>query len=480
MSTQPVTSSNNQGALNIGVSTTGGSVMQITGLASNLDTNSIITALLAADRQPITNLTNHENGIRAQSRQLTSLQSAFQQVAADAQALGSAALFADAQTVTSSNPTLVSATSTTGAGVGGYQVDVSQLANSSQKTFTYAPPAQADDITIDGQSVTIAAGESIAGFVNSINGNSNLDVYAAATNNNTVIFSTRATGAPPTPAAGVSADSTFINVGDSGGALTYTGRYRAGQNAQYSIDGGTIQSSSSNTVSDAIAGVTLNLNGVTTGGSPVTVDVSPPAPNTSTIEQAVQTFVTAYNAAISQTQTQLSQVPSSTDPTQGTLYDDIELSTLLNNMRTAMYMPNTSLQSGYQSLEEIGISTGVPTGGAPVSQDTLAGKLTINTTQLDDAIHSNPTAVLNLLQSWSQSFTSLVNNDAGPGGAMAQRIQDDSSQMDTLSSHIADLNRALMTKQSDLQEQFARLESTLSKSQSQGQWLAGQIASLGA
>jgi flagellar hook-associated protein 2 len=475
MSTSSVSSTSNQGVLSTSTSaSTGTQLLQITGLATNLDTNSIISAMLAAQRAPITALGNQQTGLTAKNTQLTNLQTVFQQVALDAQALGSAALFANAQTVSSSDATRVSATMGSGAGVGGYQVDVSQLANSAQRTFTYASPTANDQISIDNQNVTVTAGESISDFVQSVNSNSNLDVYAAATDSGTVILSGRTTGAPP-------ANGSFITVADSGGALTeQAGLARAGQDAKYTIDGGTQQTSSSNTVTNAIGGVSLNFNGVTTTSGPVTVNVSPPAPSTSGILSAVQTFVNAYNAAINQTNTQLSQVPSSSDPTQGTLYEDDGLSGLLGTMRTAMYTPDTTLTSGLQSLSDIGISTGAASGSTPYSQDAVAGKLTIDTTKLTAAITSNPTGVLNLLSSWSQSFASSVNAEAGPGGTIESRINDDNSQSASIGNEITDLTAALTARQTALQAQFAQLEVAISQNQTQGTWLASQTASLSA
>ena len=96
---------------------------------------------MALDRAPLTNLTNQQKALQTRNTQLTSIQTALQTVALNAQALGSPGLFANTQTATSSDTTRVSATTTSGAGVGGYQIDVTALANSSQKTFTFQSPA---------------------------------------------------------------------------------------------------------------------------------------------------------------------------------------------------------------------------------------------------------------------------------------------------------------------------------------------------
>ncbi len=448
-----------------------GSGVQITGLASGLNTDQIIQEEMALYNRPVTNLQNHQKGLTAQNSALTSIQSELQTLVTDAQALSDPSLFATTQAVTSSDPTRVTATTSAGAGIGGYQVSVTQLANSAQRTFTYASPTAADTITIDGQQVTIPAGQSISDFVNGINANSNLDVYAAATNSGTVVFSNRQTGDTGT---------NFIQVTDSGGALTeQTALARQGQNAQYSIDGGATQSSASNTVTGGIAGVTLTLTGVTTTSGPVTVNVAPPAPSSSNIQTAVNAFITQYNKVISDMQTQVSTPPSSSDPTVGTLYQDPELQGLLASMRSAMYTAqDPSSGSPIQSLLDIGVSTGATTGSGAVSQSALSGVLQLNATTLTNALTSNPLGVQQMLVAFGSTFSTVVGSASDPGGTIDARIQGDNSQITDLNNQITAMQAALTDKQNQLVQQFAQLEAALSSNQSQSAWLTSQIAAL--
>jgi flagellar hook-associated protein 2 len=449
----------------------GNSPLQITGLASGLDTNSIIKALMAIDQQPVTNLTNQKTGIQATNSQLTSIQTALQQLASSAQALKSPTLFANSQTATSTNSTVVSATTTSGVGavIGSYQVAVSNLASSAQRTYTFTSPAAAGTVTIDGQAVSLNAGASAQDLVNAINSNSSVDVWATATNSNTVVFSNRATGDTGTG---------FIQVTDTTGALQeQTALAQQGQNAQYSING-VNGSSASDTVAGAIPGVTLTLSGLTTGSSSVTVSVSPPAPNSQSIQSAIQSFVSSYNSVIGQIQTQLSQQPSKTDPTVGTLFGDPELSDLLTSMRQAMYSAGAGLPTGMASMTDIGVSTGASTGTATPSQSAIAGDLTLNAATLTQALQTNPSGVQKVLSAWSQSFSSIVNNEAAPGGALDQRIQSDNSQINDIADRITSMNAVLADKQVALQQQFAALEAALSQGQSESAWLTSQINSL--
>jgi len=466
MSTTPISTTNNP-TTGYQLSSLGGAT-QVTGLASGLNTDQIITEEMAIYNQPLTQLQNQQTAVNAANTQLTTIQSALQTLATDAQALGNPSLFQTSQAVTSSDPTLVSGSTTSGAAVGGYQVSVSQLANAASRTYTFATPVSAGTVTIDGQSVAVTAGESISSFVNSINSNSNLDVYAASTNSGTVVLSDRSTGQQT---------GSYIQVTDPTGTLSeQTSLAYAGQNALYSVDG-TNGSSASNQVTSAIAGVTLTLGGVT-GSNPVTLNIGSPAASASNVQTAINTFITQYNSVLAQIQTQLTQQPSSTDPTKGTLYQDPSLSSLLSSMRSAMYTPGGGLPTGLASMLDIGVSTGATTGSGAVSQNALAGDLTLNAATLTSQMASNPSGVQSVLNTWSINFSNLVNNEGAPGGTIDQRIQSDNQQVTQLSSQISAMQASLTDKQNQLVQQFAQMESALSTNQSTASWLTSQTAHL--
>jgi flagellar hook-associated protein 2 len=463
MSTSSVSSSSTSTA---GLSSlSGSSSLQITGLASGLDTNKIISEEMAIYQQPVTNLQNQQSGLTAMNKQLASIQQELSTLSADALAVGDPTLFKTQQSVSSSDTTRVQASSASGAGVGGYQVSVTQLANSAQATYGYTSPTSDTAVTVGTGSYTIKAGESIQDFVDSINSDQNGSVYAAATNSNTVVFSSRATG--QSSSVGVTAPTTLLNPQSS----------KPGQDAMFSVDG-TNGQSASNTVTNAIGGVTLTLTGVTTTSGPITVNVGAPAPNSSNIQGAINTFVTQYNKVISDIQTQLSQQPSSSDPTQGTLYGDPGLKDLLTSMRSMMYTAGAGLPAGAATMDDIGVSTGATTGSGAESQTALAGNLTLNATTLTNMLQSNASGVKSILSSWSSSFVGLVDNASDPGGTIATRIVGDNSQISNLGSRISSMQSALTDKQNFLVQEFAQLEAALSSNQSQSSWLTTQLAAL--
>jgi len=498
MSSQPISSStsatsSNQYASGSSLSSLGGGGLQITGLASGLNTNAIVQALMAAQQQQVTNLQNQQTGITTLNKQLTSIQTALQTVADDAKALGSPTLFANTQTISSTNSTLVGATATgsNGAVVGSYSLSVTALASASQRTFSFASQASANTVTIDGHDTNVAAGASAQDFVNAINNDKNASVWATVLgtdpnnpSNQLVVLSERQTGAP--------SSSGYVVVQPSNPALTDTGNDVAGTNAQYSINNGPPQQSTSNTIGGAavtsasgdtpgatqtVPGVTISLNGLT-GSTPVTVTVGSPAPNQQNIQTAVQKFITDYNSAITQIQTQLTQPPSSSDPTQGTLYGDTDLQQLLGSMRQMMASTISSLPDSMNSMLDAGVSTGASTGTGAISQSALAGNLTLDTDALTSALTTNGSAVKAMFTSWSIKFTSLVDTEAGPGGTISVRLQNDTSQSSWLNTQIQNLTEANQIKQNQLVQEFAAMEAALSQNQSTSNWLTSQLNSL--
>src|ERR1700744_2467198 len=87
-----------------------GAAEQITGLASGLNTDQIVQEEMSIYEQPVNALNNQVSGLNAENTQLSAIQSALQALASDAQALGDPSLFTPTQTVTSSNPSAISAT----------------------------------------------------------------------------------------------------------------------------------------------------------------------------------------------------------------------------------------------------------------------------------------------------------------------------------------------------------------------------------
>ena len=98
-------------------------------------------------------------------------------------------------------------------------------------------------------------------------------------------------------ATGASRGGEAITVTDPGGALAEkAGTAKEGKDAEYTVDG-VAGTSTTNTVTTAITGVTLSLEGITTTG-PVTIDVQARALDTSALENKLTTFIKLYNSTV--------------------------------------------------------------------------------------------------------------------------------------------------------------------------------------
>jgi flagellar hook-associated protein 2 len=458
-------------ASSLGVNSSSSAPITISGLASGLETTKIIAALMGAEREPVTHLSDEEAKLQAEQSALQSIQSSLQAVAYSASEFSLPSLYESSQSVTSNEPSRVSASTTSGAGVGGYEVEVTQLANSAQRTFTFASPAGEQSITIDGQEFTLKAGENAKELASAINNDGKATVFAAVLEGETLVLSNRATG---------STGGEFIKV--TGAALTEkAGTAKEGKDAEFTVDG-VSGTSSSNTVTNAIAGVTLTLGGLTPSG-PVTIDVQAPGANVSAVEAQVESFVKTYNATVEAIQTQLATKPATRPASTGEygvgiLFGDVELTSALDTMRGAMYEPIAGLEPDMSSPEDIGISTGAPTGGGVSSQSSLEGLLTVDPSKLAEAIKTNPAGVQKMLEQWSQSLQSTINDVAAPGGALEARANGDGAQISQLTIQINTMNELLAHREKSLQATYAALEGVISRNSTQSAWLTQQQESL--
>jgi flagellar hook-associated protein 2 len=468
------------------------STMSIGGLASGLDTTSIIAQLMALERGPRNLLDTKQTLIEARQTLLKDFQSKFRTLQLAAADLRSVTLFTQTQAVDSSDPTKVSVTSNSGAGVGGYQIEVSQLANAAQRTFTYSPPATDGSVTIEGHATAVRAGMTAQELATAINTDRDARVYAAATADNTIVFSRRETG--------YDVDGTFVEVTDGSGSLTEVlGRERVGRDALYTVDG-VAGRSSTNVIRDAVAGVTVTLRGTTTTSGAITVSVGAPGANTDAIQRKVQAFVDAYNSTLDAVRAKLDErtVPdprtpddikngnpdprTTTELKAGTLFGDSQLNAMLSSMRQMIYSPVSGLPAGLDTLSWLGISTGAAT--ATSSRDSLTGRLTLDVDRLTRALTDDPNAVRNLLSGpdnvggWARGFERLMDDAAGTDGVLPSRISGADNELRALKSQMAQMDARLTVKQRALEAQFAALEVAMAKSQQQGQWLTGQLAGL--
>lgn len=435
------------------------SPITISGLGTSLDTESIIEGLMKVERLPAARLEKRQGQVKARETALQGILNKMNEVGSALQALRSPTLWADTQTATSSSTALAVELSG-GAGPGGYQVEVSQLARAAQRTYEFSPSEAASQLTVGGQTIGLKAGATLADAVSAINSNHETGVSAVAVGGK-LVLSSRTTGAESTVSA-------------AGAGLTEEApKARAGQNTLYSIDG-VAGSSSSNVIAAAIPGVTLIATALTNG--PATVNVTEPAPNTAQVAAKIKTFVSAYNAAVELIETKVSEETVKEPKTQeeankGVLFGDGALNSLLSGMR------QTLSESG---LGALGVSTGAPSTAVTSTSASVRGLLTFDESKLTALLKENPTGAKEAI-SGAKGFVTelgpLVEAATKPAG-ISERISAATKEAAQLREQMTKLEERLTLREVRLHAQFAAMETALAKSKSESEWLAGQLAGL--
>lgn len=443
------------------------SAIQFTGLASGLDTEAIITQLMAVERQPRTRLTLRQVAAQAQSDSLGAIRTKLTSLTLATTGLSSAALWAPTQSVDTTDATKVTARRTGGAGPGGYQVEVTSLASSEQRTFTLGDTSSPSTLTLNGIDVAVPAGADVDAVAAAINAKSDAPVFAVNVNGS-LVLSSKKTGK----------DFGFTVSGDA--PLT-AGNVKAGADAVYTVDG-VAQTSPTNVVANGIPGVELTLRAPTT--SPITVNVGTPAPDRAQTIAAVKTFVSAYNDAVTKLRAELTEKrvanpATAADAQKGDLFGDPLLSSVLDDMRTVI----SGTTVGGKALADIGISTGTATGGAATA-DSIDGKLTVDEGALAAALDADPAAVQKLLggitdtPGFAQAFTAKLSPVTRADGLLQSRLDAAASSIATIKDQLDDMDRRLAMREDHLRKQFSALELALQRSQAQSTDLASRLASL--
>jgi flagellar hook-associated protein 2 len=169
------------------------------------------------------------------------------------------------------------------------------------------------------------------------------------------------------------------------------------------------------------------------------------------------------------------------DQQKGLLNGDTMLEGILGQMRNAMtatYAPGNP--TTLDQMNEIGVSTGAPTGGA-LNADAIEGKLVFDSAAFAKGLATDQNSVKNLI-SGTSGFGAALDNLLSPtlqsGGTMDSRLASEDSTQKSLNDRIAAMDVLLTQKQATLKAQFTAMETALQASQAQGQWLTGQINSL--
>jgi flagellar hook-associated protein 2 len=450
--------------------------LQLGGLSSGLDTDSIIQQLIAVDRAPETRMKLKESALHARQSTLNDIGTRLRNLLGAAKALGAVDTWAETQSLDVSDPTKLTATRLSGAATGGHDIAVQTLSRSEQRSYAFAKGAATLDLA--GTQIGIGADDDGAAVASKINAASTSPFYAVFVTdplgnaaNDRLVLTRKDTGYydPAAPDA--------LKV--TGPAWTGSEALTVGVNAKFTVDGGAAQESRSNVVQSAIPGLQLTLKA--TGTTSVTVGA--PAPDNAAVKSKIQAFVDQYNSTVDFIRQELTEkrVPNATtdsDARKGPLFADTQLTGLLAQMRSII-SDKTGIGGTVTSLADLGITTGDGSGGA-ASADAIAGKLKIDTAKLDDALDTNRFDVKAFLTDATKGISAKLTNLLDPvakvtSGLIDVRAKQAGDQATEIEDQITQMEDRLTQKADRLRAQFTAMEQALAQSQSQGSWLAAQL-----
>jgi flagellar hook-associated protein 2 len=441
--------------------------IQIGGIASGMDTESIITQLMSIESAPRARTARQQVTVQARQDALRQIDTKLTNLKLAAGDLRSAAIWTPTQAISSGNESVLTARQLAGAAPGGYTVNVSSLASADSRTYAWNGGGS---LTVDyktagsAQSKTFdLTGMSIDDAVSTINSDDGSPVWAVNVGGK-LSLSRRETGD--------NSNWGFDASGPAVGALTPS---RDGSNAAYTVAGdATVYTSHTNVATDGLPGLELTLK--STGTS--TVTVSTPAAKSDDVAAKLKAFVTAYNDAVDLVRSKLTEKrvvnPQSDDDAKlGALYGDDSLDSVLTSMRQAI---------SSAGLDALGVS--VASTGSGTSPDALAGKLTFNQATFDAAWAAGPSAVKAKLGSsdapgFAQAFEAVLDPITRAGdGLIDQRVGDADREISYIKDSLASMDLRLQAREDLLRKQFTAMEQALAASQSASSSLAGQLAQL--
>lgn len=440
--------------------------------STNLDINGIVSQLMAVERQPINKLNVKEASYQTKLSAYGSINGAVASFQTAMQGLSSEIKFTKLDAI-SSDDTILSATASSIAVAGTYSLEVTSLAQA-QKLVAVGQSSSTAAIgdgtkttitfdfgTINGgtldpttkkytgvtsftsngngaKSITIdSSNNSLQGIRDAINA-AKIGVTATIINDGgtspyRLVLSSDNNGASNSLKISVSGDTNLANLlaHDPAGTQNLTENATA-TNANFKVNGVSV-SKASNSVTDVIQGVTLNLKKVTT--APISVTVSH---DKASVNKSISSFVKAYND-LAKTLKDISAYNPATKQ-GGILQGDSTVRSLQSQLRNALISPVVGTSGKLTTLSQIGIT---------FQKD---GSLGIDNTKLNNAITNNIGDIASLFAPVGKGTDSLIrfnsatsNTKAGTYDVAITRIATQGNIVGNSAANttITDTNKAL-------------------------------------
>ena len=474
------------------------------GVGSGLDLQGMLTKLMQVEQQPLNLLQKQQSSYQSKISALGTLQSSLAALQTAATGLTPSSTQTATEKFASysasvADSTIASASAAKGAVAGTYSLEVSSLATAQRlvspaSAFTSASTAlnvDAGTLKIEFGKLTPATTTPVAAatYTPDATRDLNISISASASLNdirdainakNGGVSATVVTGTNGPQLVLTSQKEGTDNVMQLSGLTgTDAGNFKfnpltpaagsfsetaagghAASNAAFTLNG-IAGTSSTNTISGVLDGVTLNLS-KTNAGTPTTVTVN--QNSTSGLTGALQAFVKAYNDA-SSTMGSLGTY-NATTKIAGALQGDASLRTAQSQVRAQLFGTTAGGSSAYQRLSDIGVS---------VARD---GTMSLDTTKLSAAISSDFTGVANLVAKVGDSYKTTLEGIVGTTGSLVSATTGVTRMIKDLTNRQNVLSDRLTRIEASYRKQFTALDTLVASMNKTSTYLTQQLASL--
>lgn len=465
------------------------------GSGSGLDLSGLLTSLMQAEQKPLTALQTKESSFQTKISAYGSLKSALSslQTAASALIPGtgiSASTKYQTASASITDTTIASATATASAVAGEYSLEVSALAKAHRLTSagnsadvtaglaaggtlkielgslsgSYAFTADASrelNVTVEAGSTieqvrdainsAAADGRVSATIINGTNGKQ-LVLTSGKTGTANVMRLSGVTGFDFNPES-ASGSGTLSQAAANGG--------QSAGDAAFSLNG-IAGTSSTNTVTGVLDGVTLTLTKQTAASTPTTLTVS--KNKTSALTDALNTFIQSYNAA-NKTMTDMGAY-NATTKVAGVLQGNSTLRLAQSQVRNLLFNTTLGNDSAYQRLSDIGVS---------LAKD---GTLSLNSTKLNAAVSADFSSVTSLVTKIGTVFKDSIDKLVGSSGSITSAVENTNRQIKSITAQEEALSTRLTAIEARYRAQFTALDSQIASMKQTSTYLTQQLANI--
>jgi flagellar hook-associated protein 2 len=438
--------------------------LQIDGISTGIDTTALIAAISAAAAAPRTALLERIEDYEAKQDKIAGLVSLIgdmEDALDDIADIGDFRSFA----ATYAENDSFSASVDGDAVAGSYDIEVNSLAKAEMEISQgYASKSTEGDLGTGTMAVTYAGSTTnvtltsdmtmseVAAEVDDIDG---LTAYVMDTGDASTPYRLVIQGDDEGSANTVSVDTSGLS---GGTAPSFTESVSA-SDAEVTVNGITI-TADSNTVTDAVPGLTLDLTEVTTSAITVTVAADPEA-----IEAKVQTFVDAYNAVLSYVD--VNSVFDSDEGIRGPFVGETSVKRVVNGLRSVLGEEFSDLGQDYDALSLVGISTN--------SDD----ELEIDSDLFQDLLNDEPDQIADLFTGADGFIEAMIAKvdvyTDSTDGSLAIRQDTLEARIDDMEDQVDVYDRRLDRMNARLRSQFTAMETLVGTMNGTGQYLTALL-----